>query len=572
VTLARRTAWARCFAVVALIVWVAGCSVRREELPLPYRQAEDAFRLGDYERSAAAYRAYLKVAEEKDLIPKAYYKLALAEFRRGRYTECLAALDELDAEMPDRHWVRVYELRADAEQGRGNVVSSIRWWEMAWIDSDTEHRVELERRIRQAVAELPPSALPSVRAIVQTPEIQALVDAHGRASAAAGPVRSKGPAFSATPAAEAAEPGPAPENLRIGCLLPLSGSYAVYGERSLKGIRLALGANAARLDARDTQGQPERASAMLDQLIADPNVVAVVGPLRSKEAEVVALRAERAGMPLVLLSQREVQAGRFLFQPVMTYERQAAQLAEYATSIMKLRNIGVLYPRDEYGSGLAQAFERELTKRGARVGGMLAYEPGAHEFQVEVLTVQKWVSDDGLQAVFIPDFATTAVELGKLLRQAHPTLTLLGSNGWNDPARLAPAGEDLDGAVFVDGFFSASTRPATQACVSAYQKAYGAVPEILEAQAHDAAMLVEKALEAGAISRTQIGPALASVRTFDGAAGTIGIGPDGLQHELFLLRLARGSINELAPVSLPRPGPGPRPEVAPAPELQGLAR
>ena len=562
----RRTTRACSIAVAALVVWVAGCSVRREEEPLPYRQAEDAFRLGDYERSAAAYRAYLRVAEEKDLIPKAYYKLALAEFRRGRYAECLAALDELDAEMPNRHWVRVYELRADAEQARGNVVSALRWWELAWIDSDTEHRVDLERRIRQAVAELPPSALPSVRAVVQTPEIQALLDAHGRSSTVA--ARSKVPAGVPTPGGEAAEPGPAPGNLKIGCLLPLSGQFATYGERSLKGIRLALGGQAERLETRDTQGQPERASAMLDQLIADPNVVAVIGPLRSKETESVATRAERAGMPLVLLSQREVAPGRFLFQPVMTYERQAAQLAEYATTSMHLRNIGVLYPRDEYGSGLAQAFERELTRRGGKIGGMLAYEPGAHEFPVEVLTVQKWVSDDGLDAVFIPDFAATAVELGRLLRQAHPTLTLLGSNGWDDPSRLGTAGEDLDGAVFVDGFFSASTRPATQSFVSAYQKAYGAMPEILEAQAHDAAMLVARALEAGATSRTQIGPALASLRTFDGASGSIGIGPDGLQHELFVLRLARGSINELAPIAPGRAAS--RPEAAA--QAEGVGR
>lgn len=560
----RRRSLARRLCVAALLVSFAGCSARREELPLPYRQAEDAFRLGDYDRAVAAYKAYLHVAEEDDLIPRAYYKLALAEFRRGRHGECLAVLDELEVELPDRRWARVYELRADCEQGRGNVVSAIRWWEMAWMEAEDDHRIEIQRRIRHAVAGLPASALPSARAAVQTPEIQALIDAQQRDGARA--ARDQG--VPGEPSDIAAPPPTSAVNLRIGCLLPLTGSYAVYGQRSLNGIRLGLERDADRLVVRDTQGQPQMARAALDELIADPNVVAILGPLRSKEAEAVAIRAERAGVPLVLLSQRDVAGGRFLLQPVMTYERQASELAEHATVVMGVRNVGVLYPRDEYGSGLADAFERELTRRGGRIVGVLAYEPGAKEFPVEALTVQKWMSDDGLQAVFIPDFAATAVELGRLLRRAHPALTLLGSNGWNDPGRLGPASEDLEGAVFVDGFFSASTRPATQAFVSSYRSTYGGEPEILEAQAHDAAMLVRKAIEAGARSRTQIGPALASLRTFDGAAGTIGVGPDGLQRELFLLRLARGAISEIAPLAVP--GSGSKPQAAT--QAQGLAR
>ena len=129
--LERRRCRARRVCAGVLLIAMAGCSARRQELPLPYRQAEDAFRLGDYERAAAAYKAYLRVAEEDELVPRAYYKLALAEFRRGQHAQCLAVLDEMDAELPGRRFARVYELRADCEQARGNGVSAVRWWEMA---------------------------------------------------------------------------------------------------------------------------------------------------------------------------------------------------------------------------------------------------------------------------------------------------------------------------------------------------------------------------------------------------------------------------------------------------------
>jgi branched-chain amino acid transport system substrate-binding protein len=238
----------------------------------------------------------------------------------------------------------------------------------------------------------------------------------------------------------------------------------------------------------------------------------------------------------------------------MTYQRQAAQLAEYATGPLGLTRIGVLYPADGYGSGLAQAFREELEKRSGHLVGTLAYSPGAREFNVELLTVQKWTDDDALQAVFIPDYAATAVLLGRELRSKHPNLALLGSNGWNDPGRLGQAGGELDGAVFVDGFFSASRRPATQEFVAAYKSQYAVFPEILEAQGHDAALLVREALNNGARSRSRIVPTLRSLGTFDGAAGTIRFGSERVERDLFLLRLAFGSINELGPTAPSLPG------------------
>jgi branched-chain amino acid transport system substrate-binding protein len=254
------------------------------------------------------------------------------------------------------------------------------------------------------------------------------------------------------------------------------------------------------------------------------------------------------------LSQQAAISGNFVVQPSMTYQRQAAQLAEYATGTMGLNRIGVLYPADGYGTGLSQAFREEMEKRNGRVVGTLAYSPGAREFSVELLTVQKWAGDDAVQGVFIPDYAATAVLLGRELRSKHPNLALLGSNGWNDPGRLGQAGDDLDGAVFVDGFFPASRRPATQEFVAAYKSQYGVLPEILEAQGHDAAMLVREALSNGARSRDRIVPTLRSLGTFEGAAGTIRFGMERVERDLFLLRLAFGSINELGPTAPPLPG------------------
>jgi ABC-type branched-subunit amino acid transport system substrate-binding protein len=342
---------------------------------------------------------------------------------------------------------------------------------------------------------------------------------------------------------------------RIAALLPLSGQYATYGQRSLNGIKLALGTQAGALQVRDSKGEPQVARAALDELIADPNIIAVIGPLRSKTAEAIAPRAERAGLPMVVLSQQEGVTGRWVIQPAMTSERQATELAEYAIA-QGLRRVAILYPNDPYGIALSSAFRQQIDRRGGTVVGSVVYEPTQKEFSVELLSVDKWIKGDGLQAVFIPDFAPTALPLATQLRRAHPGVVLLGSNGWNDPAALGPVAADLDGAVFVDGFFASSQRRATQDFVAAYRAAYNSAPEILEAQAYDAAALVGRALQSGARSRAQMGAALQSSR-IEGAAGTVAMSPQGVQRQLFLLRLSNGTISEIVTTRPTAPAPAP---------------
>ncbi len=552
----RRWVWVLLAAGLTLL---AACSARdtADEAPLPYRQAEDAFRLGHYGRAVGGYRVFLHSGEHQELVPRAFYRLALAEYRRGRYRECVEVIEEMRQRFPQREWSQVYELRGDAEQAMGNNVSAVRWWEFAWVAAKGDQKQASRRRIADALAGMDGGALAALRPLLSTSEIQQMVDTRMEESVSAGspePAAKRprvAPAMPGEPALGDAI-GPTP---RVACLVPLSGRYATYGQRSLNGVRLALGAKADQLIVRDTQGQVQVARAVLDEIIAQPGIIAVIGPLRSSVAEAIAPRAERAGLPMIVLAQQEGISGRYIIQPVMTYERQAAALAEYAVEVLGLRRFGILYPQNHYGMALSEAFRREVERHQGRVVGTLVYGPAAHEFSVEVLSVDKWVDANGLQAVFIPDFAAGAVALATELRSVRPDLALLGSSGWHDPAVLGPAAKELEGTVFVDGFFVGSQRPATREFVAAYQREFQTIPQLLDAQAYDAATLLRRVLEKGARTREDVVPGLRALGTLDGAAGTVVVGPHGLRRQLFLLRLAAGAISEVSPMPSVPAGP-----------------
>jgi ABC-type branched-subunit amino acid transport system substrate-binding protein len=538
----------RTLVLLTLVALIAGAGCARhyadpDALPLAYRQAEDAFRLGDYERAVRAYRVFVEDEEDnEDLVPRAYYKMALAEFRRERYGECLSVLNEMERHFPNYEWHQTYTLRGDAELRRGNTVTAMLWWERAWDAAERDDRRKLTKRLEESIATLNRPTLVRARAALSTEEIRELIDARIQRLEAGAPEPAP-----RTGSAPGGEPRlGADVAARLGCLLPLSGPHAIHGRRSLNGVRLALGPDADKLVVKDTIGQVAIARNALDELIADPAVVAIIGPLRSEVAAALAPEAEKAAMPMITLSQRDGIAGRYVMQPTMTHERQAAALAEHAVGLLGLRRYGIIHSADAYGTGLAEAFRQQVTQRNGVVVGAIGYAPTATEFSVEVLTMEKW-ADEGLDAVFLPGYADTGMAVAQALRRKRPNLTLLGSNGWHDPPQLMQAAQHLDGLIFVDGFFAQSRRRATRDFVAAYESAYHAAPEILEAQAYDAAALLLSALRAGGRTRADIVPQLGALRSFDGVAGTIALGPSGIQRELFVLQLVGGIIREATP-------------------------
>jgi ABC-type branched-subunit amino acid transport system substrate-binding protein len=201
-------------------------------------------------------------------------------------------------------------------------------------------------------------------------------------------------------------------------------------------------------------------------------------------------------------------------------------------------------------------------------------------------------------AVFIPDFPKNlkllapalAVEdvvtqtclpeevrrIGKTTGQPElKPVQLLGGNGWGGDPTLFDSSPGAPGrhvrcAVFVDGFFAGSQRPATKAFVDAYQKKYpGQTPTILEASAHDAAKMIRERMgPKKAQTREDLRNAVAGVRGFVGATGDISMGADRTPEKdlFFLLIDPNVGVRELTPGELQgQPlSPAPAPQEPPA--------
>src|SRR5690606_12610866 len=88
------------------------------------------------------------------------------------------------------------------------------------------------------------------------------------------------------------------------------------------------------------------------------------------------------------------------------------------------------------------------------------------------------------------------------------------------PRFLRAAGRYAHGAVLAPGFYADLTSPRAGEFVDAYRRAFGKEPTAPEAYAFDAALVLRRAVEAGASNRGEVTDWLASARV-EGLTGLI---------------------------------------------------
>jgi branched-chain amino acid transport system substrate-binding protein len=569
--------------VVIFAALVAACAPYTDLSMTPTQtiaDSEDALRRGEYATAVSGFSEYL-ASGDTTFRARAFFELAQAQYGLENYEIALDTLNDLDDQYPKDKGPQVPALRGDIYYALGKRSEAIRQWDIAWSRGSDSDRQFLRSRIEQAIDELTPAEATELAGELQSDDVRAMLgsrvpgavaaneyaetDAAARAAAVhsvhattTAPPPPPPPSDETATAEEAAALGTLPPpnldiaagdatdaSARVAALLPLTGPDRTYGQRALAGLRLAYTGFPRMLLVRDTGGQPELASQLVTTLADDPNVVAMIGPLRSSTAGAVAPLAERLQMPMLLLSRDQGLTGPYVMQVATSQQEQMHALADYAVHTLGLARFGVLYPDDPYGRGYLAAFSDEATRAGAALVKSSPYRPGQPSFSPQAATTKTWVSNDGIQAVFIPDAASTAIKVAEAARSAAPQLQLLGTESWNQPDVLATAGGRVDGAVFADSFFVGAGTPSTTDFVTRFRAQNGYDPSGFEAQAYDAGMLVREAIAKGARTRGGVLEFLRAVNGYQGAS-SIPSGATGLKPDLVLLQVQDGRVQTIS--------------------------
>lgn len=341
------------------------------------------------------------------------------------------------------------------------------------------------------------------------------------------------------------------KTIRIGVVIPLSGTLSSYGEEMNQGIALAARefqektGRQVELMVEDSKGLPVPATKAC-QSILDREPAAVIGPLTSASAIGCAAAAAAREVPLIVPAASETELtglGDRIYCLSPSVETYGQSLGWYAVESLGLCSHLIIAPNDEYGYDLAAAYRRAVEDAGGEIWHETYYTPGTTDFGPYLKAFKSsfldtlsdtswWRAPDGRRydpeevsvypdAIFVPGYVEDLVLMLPQVRFYKVAGRLLGTDSFADEDLMMRAGGNLEDAVF------ASVEPLTKGVLeweqfsSRYSRAYGKSPGRLAALGFDAFRLLTGAMNAPLVSPSAVGNYLNGVGTFEGASGRI---------------------------------------------------
>ena len=357
--------------------------------------------------------------------------------------------------------------------------------------------------------------------------------------------------------------------LKVGLMLPYSGTYAALGDAIEKGFRLYLAEQGGKLGGRevefskvDDESEPSKATDNVNKLIKRDNVDVIVGTVHSGVAMAMAKAAKDNGTLLIIPNAGAGAAtgalcAQNIFRSSFSNWQPGYAMGEVAAKrgARKVVTITWKYAAgDESVGGFKEAFE----KAGGQVVKELSLPFPNVEFQPLLTEIAAAKPDavytffaGGGAVKFVKDYAAAGLK---------DRIPLYGP-GFLTDGTLEAQGADAQGLLTTLHYGDGLDTPRDRSFRAAYAKAYGAQPDVYAVQGYDAAQMLKIGLDAagGDVSKkAEIAKAIVAAK-IDSPRGAFTIGANHNPVQDMYLRQVVGHDNKVIGVAthaLADPGRG----------------
>lgn len=350
-----------------------------------------------------------------------------------------------------------------------------------------------------------------------------------------------------------------PGEVVIGAVWP----FEQQNDQFHEGLQLALeqinqegilGGKKIKLMEMDDEASTTKGMAIAQQFADNPAVSAVIGH-RGSSVTVPASRIyAHAGIVLLTPASTSPKLtdvnSPYIFRNIPNDNQLGQALAMYAGGT-KHRNIAIYYTDDEYGRGLANAFEDQASQSGLRVVDRLSgYKDTADILRI----VDKWKTLDS-DLIMVATRASEGISFVKAIRAAGMTIPVIGGDAL-DSAEFAQAGEAVEGTIVASVYHELGASEVNQSFRQQYIDKYGKEPGKWAAQAYDSLKLLADGIEkAGSRSPKAIASALSELKSWEGVTGQHSFDAQGDVQGMSIVmkKLEAGTFNRLDEVLIPNP-------------------
>ena len=345
----------------------------------------------------------------------------------------------------------------------------------------------------------------------------------------------------------------AAQPIKIGALFSITGPASFLGEPERNTAQMVIDeinkaggikGRPVQLIAYDTQGDATKAKQLVNKLIKNDKVAAIIGPSTTGDTMAIIDDIEKAGIPLISCA-----AGSKITDPVKKWVFKTAQNDGLAVvkifehlNKKKLSRVAILTVSDGFGSSGREQLKSHAAKYGIQIVQDDTYGPKDTDMTAQLTKIR------GSQAQAVICWGTNPgpAVIAKNVKQLGIKLPLYMSHGVSSKKFIELAGDAAEGIMLPSGrVIVADTLPASDrqkksllAYVKDYQKHFKAEGDHFGGHAWDAVMLLKGAIERGGDNPSAIRDQLEKTTNFAGIGGIFTYSAQdhaGLNKDAFVL-------------------------------------
>jgi branched-chain amino acid transport system substrate-binding protein len=198
------------------------------------------------------------------------------------------------------------------------------------------------------------------------------------------------------------------------------------------------------LEQADTQGDPEKAPPVVQEVVGDTDAVAVIGPAFSGESEASGDTYEENGIPFVSPSATATSLGekgwQYWYRAVGNDAGQGGFAGQFIVDELAPSALYVAHDKSDYGQPLAEEVAKVAEEGGLEVAGVQGVEAGADDYSALISDLE----DTGAEAMF---FGGYDADFGKIVKQARDSgveIPLMSGDGSLSSTFIELAGDGAD--------------------------------------------------------------------------------------------------------------------------------
>ena len=352
----------------------------------------------------------------------------------------------------------------------------------------------------------------------------------------------------------------AEDKLRVGLMLPYTGTFAALGNAITNGFKLQVEANGGKLGGRavefftvDDESDPAKATENVNKLVKRDRVDVLVGTVHSGVALAMAKVARETNTLMVIPNAGADEITGPLCAPNIFRSSFSNWQSAYAmgreVAARKHRTVVTLTWKYSAGQQSVEGFKEAFEKEGGKVVKELTLPFPNVEFQPFLTEIAASKPD----AVFVFFAGAGAVKFVKDYAAAGLRASIpLYASGFLTDGALEAMGDAGQGLITTLHYADGILNPQNQSFRLRYAKAYKVQPDVYAVQGFDAAQLLEVGLTAVAGDVSKRAELVKAMETAQIASprGTFTLSRAHNPIQDIYLRKAEGKENKMVAVSI----------------------